>query len=94
MKLDKFNRIAIHIILTFIIAILSSFIPDNFHDFFGDWLCEGNYNWEEPSGCNYLGVRIHDPKWHWGARHWLWMSMGACLFVLQFFKIINIIDEK
>lgn len=94
MKTDKFNRIAIHIISIFSISIAASFIPDSFPEFFGDWLCEGNYNWKETTECNYMGTSIHDPKWHWGVRHWLWMSMGVCLFILQFFKILNVIDEK
>ena len=94
MKLSKHNRIAIQIVFTFSTGILSTYVPELFRDFFGDWMCQGNFNWKNTTECNYLNTSIHDPQWHWGWRHWLWAMMGLCIFVLQFFNVIRIIDEK
>lgn len=77
------KRVSIRIIAMFSVAILISFIPEMFPDFFGDWSC---------NGCNYGEAgysRIHKPSTHWGYRHYLFFIMGAVLFIVQTIDIIN-----
>ena len=55
--------------------------------FFGDWLCQGSGeaipNTYHYTGCNYAGNGFHDPEWHWGFRHYVWMVMGAVLTIIR-----------
>lgn len=62
--------------------------------------CEGT----EPSGHTYYrcselfeitpsNILPHKPQYHWGYRHFLFMVMGLCLFVLQVVEIINLINK-
>lgn len=75
----------------------SSLIPDLFPNIFGDWHCVGSgkrmddYNYPL---CNYAGHGFHNPMWHWGYRHWVWITMGLFLFIVQFVRIIDLIDKK
>ena len=70
----------------FAIAMLVSFIPENFPSFFGDWVCqggsyvvkEGRYHLE---GCKYAADYQHGPSIHWGFRHWMWTLCGVSLFI-------------
>lgn len=78
-------------------AILTSFIPDTFPEFFGDVKCQGNtYVKEEGKlvGCrlefaasNY--VHEHGPDIHWGARHFMWMWMSIILGFVQSIGIVT-----
>lgn len=94
MKLKKTQVISLKVILLFSIAILSTFIGDYLHDFFGDWKCSGSglliensfYHYQK---CNYGELRFHDSTWHWGYRHWLYLVMCITLFVIQCIDIIN-----
>lgn len=94
MKLSKTQKISIRIILLFTIAMLMTFIPENFRDFFGDWKCQGSGKYLKESwvysGCNYGESGTHEAEFHWGYRHWLFFTMGLTLFVIQ---VIDIIDK-
>ena len=86
------HKLSLKIISLFTIAILSTFVGDYLHSFLGDWQCLGSgyinnkFHYER---CNYAGSLFHDPRWHWGYRHWLYFSMCLCLFVIQAKDIIT-----
>lgn len=96
------TKISLKIIAIFCTAILASFIPDNFHSFFGDWFCDGllkeydkNYNVISRVGnCAYGDGSSHNPSWHWGWRHWLWMFMGLSLFIVQCIDLFSNEENK
>jgi len=92
--LKFYTNLCTQVILIFGIAILASFIPDNFHTFFGDVLCNGNLNASAcSSGWNQMQT-LHGPEYHWGYRHWLWLLMGLSLFLIQLVRIIKFIDKE
>ncbi len=77
--------------------MIMSFIPDQLHNFFGDWKCEGAKWVYDPSraiggyytGCGYGPDPEHMAQFHWGYRHWLFFIMGLSLFVIQVYDIFN-----
>lgn len=85
------TKISLHIIAIFTIAIFTSFIPDLYPEFFGDWICEGAIrdNNLHLQGCHYGDLGRHNPSTHWGWRHWLYFFMGLSLFALQVAQIIK-----
>ncbi len=78
------------------IAILSSFISDSFHVFFGDEYCIGYaYSNVLHKTVQLHGEMSHDtPEWHWGYRHWLFFTMGFFLAIVQIFKIVEEINNS
>ena len=78
----------------FAIIMAASFIPDNYHSLFGDWLCQGSgipiktdyFYGNYFERCNYSNCGIHAPTWHWGFRHYVWMALGLT------FLMINIVE--
>lgn len=88
MKITKFEKVTLIIVLTFSIAILMSFIGDSLHNFFGDYYCT-------ITNCKYAGAFAgHEwPTYHWGWRHWLFMLCGLCIFIVQLTRVIIIIDN-
>lgn len=91
---NKYTKISLNIIAVFAVVIFSTFIPDQFPEFFGDTLCNGVGN-EHYTGkglqCD-LGC-YHNPEWHWGYRHYLFFIMGVLLFVFQGVRIGEIIND-
>ena len=90
--MDKI-KLTLKIAVIFIIIILASFIPDNFHSFFGDWECQGgalDISGENYHGCTYTGSS-HGPCWHYGFRHWVWIAMGIVIF---FVNISSVLEEE
>lgn len=97
-------NISARIILLFTVAIFSTFVGDKCRDFFGDTHCEGaRYEKKVINkeivdnlvGCLEGYTRIeHEPTWHWGYRHWLYMAMCLALFVFQAINLINYINSK
>ena len=86
----------IKIFTLFAIAILGTFIPEQFPDFFGDWQCNGGYydlNLHQYVGCRY-GDLQHGAGTHWGFRHWLWFVCGATLFFYNLVYIFAETEEK
>lgn len=102
--MEKSLKVSLRIILLFSVAIFLSFIPQLLHTFFGDWHCNGSgvarlipetkrmYEHYEYSGCKY-DTMVHEPTWHWGYRHWLWLCMDISLAIVQIVDIIKIIDK-
>jgi hypothetical protein len=86
----------LRIVLIFVVIFFASFIPDNYHEFFGDWLCQGSGN--SVSGtfhydkCNYPQPYYHLPEWHWGFRHYIWLLFGFTMTIFNVIKIVN--DEE
>ena len=89
----------LRLVAIFAIAMLFSFIPETFPDFFGDWVCQGGkYQYVENGpdiheGCMY-GINAsnsHNPTTHWGFRHWMWTLCGASLFI---WNIVELVDKK
>lgn len=96
---NKWNKATIRVILTFTVVILSSFISENFHDQLGDWYCEGksvifdsNTSYPIYSGCDF-GEGRHNPEWHYGYRHWMFILMGFILMIFQSVQTINILNK-
>lgn len=98
-EVSFWEKLSIRIVVLFLIAILSTFIPDYLHSFFGDWLCKGSGNIllgmpYEYQYCNYGDWRFHNPMWHWGWRHWLWCFMCITLFIVNTIRIVHFINTK
>jgi len=100
MKINKSQKISLKVILLFTIAIFSTFVGDYLHSFLGDWKCLGsgilNDSIYNPiyKYCNYAECGFHDPTWHWGYRHWLYLVMCITLFIIQIIDIISFADSK
>jgi hypothetical protein len=98
MKLTQ--EVSLRVIALFSVAILSTFIGEFGHDFFGDWKCNGSGNTKEVgyglvyTGCNYASLAYHSPQWHWGYRHWLYGTMCFTLFIIQVVEIVNHVNTK
>ena len=105
MTLKKLTLVSFRIILVFAVGITMSFIGDYLHKFLGDWYCQGtiygkliketqtSYEHYERLGCMY-NIGNHNPTWHYGWRHWLFIAMGFCLFILQAIDVISFINKK
>jgi hypothetical protein len=96
--MNKTQIISLKVMLLFTIAIFSTFIGDYLHDFFGDWKCEGSGErlegfFNRYDKCNYGDCGFHEPKWHWGYRHWLYLAMCIVLFFIQVIDIINYAEK-
>ena len=82
------TKISIRIIALFTCAILMSFMPEQFPDFFGDWTCNANPQLPCFFADTKAGGHI-TPELHWGYRHFLFFAMGLVLFAIQTIDIIN-----
>jgi hypothetical protein len=87
MNINFYNKLSLQIAILFLSIIFVSFIPDYLHSFFGDWICVGgNWDGNKYAGCDYLNFS-HNPRWHWGPRHWWWAAMMFILSVIQVVRI-------
>jgi len=92
------NKIPIQVSITILFSIMFflTFIPDKFPEFFGDYLCQGNYHdWTSGSvkgNCDKPGN--HLPTIHWGIRHWIWFWCGVVLFIYNSCVIIDRISKR
>lgn len=98
MTITKNQRVSLKIISLFIVAILSTFIGDNLHSFFGDWKCSGSGErlldeWIYAK-CNYGDLGSHESTWHWGYRHWLYFTMCIILFLIQINNIFFTTNQE
>lgn len=92
-------NLSFQVIAIFSIIIFCSFIPDTFPAFFGDWICHGRtyvpsanaYSSGHYINCD-IGSGEHNPSLHWGYRHYLFVSMGISLFLIQFVRLIKYIQ--
>jgi hypothetical protein len=64
-----------------------SFLPEGNREFFGDWQCNGGDYYKKADF-------VHGPTWHWGFRHWMWMLMGAALFIYNAVIMIIKLDKE
>lgn len=98
MATNKYTIFSINIVILFSIAILASFIPEQFASFFGDFSCNGSTYEISTSGiyirhgCDMFD--IHQAQTHWGYRHYLWFLMGLTLFFGQIVRIINLLTKQ
>lgn len=99
---NTYTNIQVRIIIIFICAMFYSFIPEFVREFFDDTHCKtGSGLWIYGSNvaghfqyCNYSNHSHEAGHWHWGYRHWLFMSMGICLSVVQIISLIVYVDKK
>lgn len=91
----KILKLTLRIVLLGLTAMVASYIPDLFPNFFGDWLCEGTGNYLDNLNhferCNYTNLNgrydFHNPEWHWGYRHYVYLVTCIVLLVVQIFDI-------
>lgn len=92
MKLIKFtvwSGLSLRIIALFFTAMLVSFSPALFRDFFDDSL------WPEDDGrWHSHGLNAIDEKWDWGYRHYLYFFMCIALFIVQAVRLIKWINKN
>lgn len=87
------------ILVVFVVMFFASFVPESNHKMFGDWKCSGSHaNWDEDGywhikGCRYISTS-HDPSWHWGMRHWIWLLAGITFSIWTIADVINESDKK
>lgn len=77
----------------------ASFVPENNHELFGDWLCKGrvtivNEDSVDVKGCDYGSYMTHNSTWHWGVRHWIWLLAGLTFSVWTVVDIFIEHDKK
>lgn len=72
----------------------ATFVPESNHELFGDWKCKGSEaKWDKDDywsikGCGYNGGMSHDPSWHWGTRHWIWLLAGVTFSIWTIAEVI------
>ncbi len=88
------TKISLRVIAMFVTCIFASLIPDNFHSFFGDVLCNGNLSRNLCNNGWTINSNSHGLTWHWGFRHWLFLFMGISLCVVQIIDIIYILSKE
>jgi len=88
------------ILVVFVVMFCASFIPESNHELFGDWKCKGaivTYDKNDNrfiAGCKYVGYNSHNPTWHWGTRHWIWLLAGVTFSIWTIVDVIIEIDKK
>jgi hypothetical protein len=83
------------IVALFAFIFIASYVPENYPTAFGDWKCKGSGEIIEnnPSalihykGCDYTAY--HNPTWHWGFRHYLWITLGLTLTAVSVYQIVE-----
>ncbi len=104
MKLSKYNYAYLQLFLMMAVSMAVSFIPEQFREFFGDWLCNGatgsyvkvgDYvHWEmKVDSCRYISFSVHDATYHWGYRHWLFFAFGLFFVVVSIVRMVNRLSE-
>ena len=96
--MSKNLKLVIDILLISVFIMIFSFVPENAREFFGDWQCQGSgeaikdtYHY---TGCNYGGGGYHDPEWHWGFRHYVWMLTGFAITIVRVIGLISKYEGK
>ena len=83
------------ILVVFVVMFCASFIPESNHILFGDWKCKGTivtYDKNDNrfiAGCKYEGYNSHNPTWHWGIRHWIWLFAGVTFSIWTIAEVIK-----
>ncbi len=108
MKDSFYFKLSVQIVFIFATIIAVSFVADQLHDFLGDTYCKGRLKTvvcgEQRSetimiGCYEVSLEEglydgHNPKWHWGYRHFVWMWGVLCLFIVQVVRVVFILIQK
>jgi hypothetical protein len=82
------------ILVVFVVMFCATFVPESNHELFGDWKCKGSEaKWDKDDywsikGCGYNGGMSHDPSWHWGTRHWIWLLAGVTFSIWTIAEVI------
>jgi hypothetical protein len=87
----KTLKLTFRIFLLGLTAMVASYLPELFPNFFGDWLCEGSGNYLDNlhhfERCNYTTntgrFGFHHPEWHWGYRHYVCVVTCFVLLIVQ-----------
>jgi len=79
--MSNYTKVSLYIIALFTLAIVSSFILEQFPTFFGDMACNIR--------AYHYGQTWEYDHSHWGYRHWLFFMMSCSLFIVGFIKIVN-----
>jgi hypothetical protein len=96
------KKVKIKIVALFAVIFLAGFIPEKYPTAFGDWKCKGSgekivsgTGWDATyhyAKCNFYGY--HNPKYHWGFRHYLWLTLGLTLTAISVYQIVEEYDNK
>jgi len=98
MKLHRWNYLYLHLLITMFIIMAVSFIPEHFHEFFGDWKCDGMQgHWEYKNGHDIWTVdrgncgygHEHAAGWHWGFRHIVLNVFGVIFALVNIIRIAS-----
>lgn len=82
------------ILVVFVMMFFASFVPESNHELFGDWKCNGtsvHYDKNDNHflvGCKYEGYNSHNPSWHWGTRHWIWLLTGITFSIWTVVEVV------
>lgn len=86
MKVSKRAYFTLNIVLMAAVMFVMSFIPENYPESFGDYLC--------PSSKGFGYHTPHsEPVVHWGFRHHVWMWTGIVLLVANIIFLAMKLDE-
>jgi hypothetical protein len=90
-------KLQFRVLIMFAVIFVASYIPDAYPSYFGDWLCNGSgerithgTGWDATyhySKCNYSSY--HNPRWHWGFRHWAWLCLGITMLIINIVQFIQ-----
>lgn len=72
-NLNKWHGLSLRVIALFFIAMLVSFTPEYFRDFFGDKLLQ-------PDKYGYYTHSLFDETYRWGVRHYFYFWMCVCAY--------------
>lgn len=87
-KLNLWYGLSLRVIALFLTAMIVSFSPELFRDFFGDEMYI-------PDRYGYISSHdFIDDKWNWGYRHYLYFIMCLCLFIIQAVRLFMWIDDN
>jgi hypothetical protein len=93
------KKVKTKIVALFAFIFIASYVPESYPTAFGDWKCKGSGKELETNGsiihyknCDYLAY--HNAKWHWGFRHYLWLTLGLTLTGLSIYQIVEEYDNK
>lgn len=75
MNTRLYIKIAVRIILLFVVAMSATYIPEHLRGFFEDVPCSGEH-------CSSHGFG-YDIGWSWGKRHYWYAVMTILLFILS-----------
>lgn len=101
------NKNKLKLLFMFATIMAASFIPENYHTLFGDWLCQGSGEYiviGEWGGGHYAKCNqgmsnafsnsFHTPTWHWGFRHYIWVALGLTFLIINIYELTKAENEQ